>query len=136
MRRVSLEGVDGTVMFAGLKTESGLDLDSLSLVGLENVTLLGTDKVLQWTSILVVLERGTTEDLGYRLVIDLEGLRENKLIYWAVSELLHVPPEDASVSRGRNALCTRLTDGQPIDVVDGIVVRLFKQGGLNRLDRS
>jgi hypothetical protein len=69
-----------------------LDFNCLSLVSLENVTLLGTDKVLKRTGVLVVLERGTTKDLGNRLIIDLENFAKYELVNWAISELLHIPP--------------------------------------------
>ena len=45
---VSLDLVDGAVMLALLKTELQVDFGGLlSLVGLEDVTLFGTDEVLE-----------------------------------------------------------------------------------------
>ena len=54
--------------------------------------MLGTDKVLKRTGVLVVLERGTTKNLGNRLIIDLENFAKYELVNWAISELLHIPP--------------------------------------------
>jgi hypothetical protein len=96
--RVSLKGINWAVVLARLKTETGLDFNCLSLVSLEDVALLGTDEILEGARILIILQRRTTEDLGYRLIIDLECFRENKFIDRAIAELLHVPPKNASVS--------------------------------------
>jgi hypothetical protein len=43
MSRVPLERVDRTVMLSRFDTEPVSDFDNLSLVSLEDVTLLGTD---------------------------------------------------------------------------------------------
>ncbi len=85
-------------MLSRFKTESSLDFNCLSLVGLENVTLLGTNKILEGTSILVVLQRGTTKDLDDWLVINLECLGEDELVDWTITEFFHIPPENATVS--------------------------------------
>lgn len=63
MSWIPLEGIDWTVVLALLKTESLSDFDLLTFVGLENVTLLGTNEVLEGTCILVVLQGCTTQDL-------------------------------------------------------------------------
>ena len=48
MTGVSLDVVDGAVMLALLKTELQVNFGGLlSLVGLEDVTLFGTDEVLE-----------------------------------------------------------------------------------------
>ena len=98
MRGVSLQGINWAVMLAGFETESGLDFNCLSLVCLEDVTLLGTDEVLKRTGILVVLQRGTSEDLSHWLLANLESFGEDELIDGAISEFLHIPPKDAAIS--------------------------------------
>jgi hypothetical protein len=103
---------------------------------LQNVTLLGTNKVLKRTGVLVVLERSTTKNLGDWLIIDLENFAEDKLVNWAVSELLHIPPKDATVSGGGDALGTWLTDSQPVYVIDGVVMRLLEESCLDGLNNT
>jgi hypothetical protein len=95
---VSLQGIDRAVMLSRFKTESSLDFNCLSLVGLKDVTLLSTNEILKGTGILVVLQRGTSEDLGHRLVINHEGFIEIENIDWAISEFLHIPPKNAAIS--------------------------------------
>ena len=63
MARISLEGVDGAVMLSRLKSKSLGDFDLLSLVGLQNVALFSTDQILEGPSVLVVLERRSSQDL-------------------------------------------------------------------------
>jgi len=60
-------------MFSRLKTKASLDFDSLSLVSLEDVALLSSNKILKRTGILVILKTSTTEDLSYWLIVQLEG---------------------------------------------------------------
>lgn len=97
MRWVSLEGINWTVVLTRFETKSSLDFNCLSLVSLQDVTLLSTNKVLKRTSILVVLKRSTTEDLGNWLVVDLENFIKNKFVNWTISELFHIPPKDATI---------------------------------------
>jgi len=113
-----------------------LDFNCLSLVSLQNVTLLGTDKVFKRTGILVVLERSTTKDLGDWLIIDLENFAKNKFVNWTISELFHIPPKDATVSGSGDALSTRLTDSQPVYIIDGVVVRLLEESCLDGLNNT
>jgi hypothetical protein len=44
--RVSLQSIDGTVVFSRLETEPCLDFDCLSLVSLKNIALLSTNEIL------------------------------------------------------------------------------------------
>ena len=60
MTWVSLNVVDGSVMLTLLEAEFQVDFDLLSLVRLENVTLLGTNQVLQGRSIGIVLKGSTS----------------------------------------------------------------------------
>jgi hypothetical protein len=60
--------------------------------------LFGTNKILERASILVVFQRGTTKNFNYRLIIYLEGFGENELIYWPITEFLHIPPKNAAIS--------------------------------------
>ena len=126
MGGVSLQGINGAVMLAGFETESRLDFNCLPLVSLQDVTLLGTDEVLERTGILVVLQRGTSEDLSHWLLANLESFGEDELIDGAISEFLHIPPKDAAISGSGHALSTRLTDGQPVNVVYGVVMGFFE----------
>ena len=136
MSGVSLQGINGAVMLAGFETESRLDFNCLSLVSLQDVPLLGTDEVLERTGILVVLQRGTSEDFSHWLVTNLESLREDELIDGAISEFLEIPPKDAAISGSGHALSTRLTDGQPVNVVYGVVMGFLEQCGLHGLDHT
>ena len=95
---VSLKGVDWTVMLARFETKASLDFNCLSLVGLENITLLSTDQVLKWACVLVVFKTGSTKDLLDWLITNLEGFVKDKFIYWTISEFLHIPPKDSTVS--------------------------------------
>ena len=97
MTGVSLNVIDGTVMLALIQTEFQVDFDLLTLVSLEDVTLLGTDKVLEGRSIGVVLETGTTEHLGDGLAVDSEVLDKLELLSGLV-ELSLIPPKKAAIS--------------------------------------
>jgi hypothetical protein len=62
---VTLEGVDGAVMLAILKTVTNVDFDLvLTSVSLHDVALFATDQVLHGGSLGVVLEGGSTANLG------------------------------------------------------------------------
>ena len=104
MARVSFNVVDRAVMFSLFKTEPQVDFDLLSLVGLEDVTLLGTDQVLERGSIRVVLKRGTTENLRDGLVTDLEVFDELELFSGTGFEVSLIPPQKTAISGGRDAL--------------------------------
>ena len=62
-------------MLSGLKTKPGLNFDRLSLIRLKDVTLFRSDKILERTRVLIVLQSGSTEEFGHRLVVYLEGFR-------------------------------------------------------------
>ena len=62
-------------MLSGLKTKPGLNFDRLPLICLKDVTLFSSDKILERTRVLIVLQSGSTEEFGHRLVVYLEGFR-------------------------------------------------------------
>ena len=62
-------------MLSRLKTKPGLNFDRLSLIRLKDVTLFRSDKILERTRVLIVLQSGSTEEFGHRLVVYLEGFR-------------------------------------------------------------
>jgi len=64
---VSVKGIDWSMMFTIVITESILDFNGLSFVCLQYVTLLSSDEVLQRTSFGVVFKRGTTKNLCFCL---------------------------------------------------------------------
>lgn len=72
---VSLQCVNWAVMLSGLKTKPGLNFDRLPLIRLKDVTLFRSDKILERTRVLIVLQSGSTKEFGHRLVVDLEGFR-------------------------------------------------------------
>lgn len=63
--RVPLHGVDGSVVLSTLKPVLLVDFNrsSGSLVDLENVSLFSTHQILHGSSLVVVLDSGTSEDL-------------------------------------------------------------------------
>lgn len=139
---VSLDGVNRSMMLSTVITESLIDFDGLSLISLEDVSLLGTDEVLKWTSIGVVLEGGSSEQLGDELT-SLGGLSVWDLLLhdellgwdeWLVFWIVFVPPEQLAVGGGGDALATGLSNSSPVDIVDWVRVRLLKNGGLEWLD--
>jgi hypothetical protein len=132
---VSLNIVDGSVMLALIETELQVDFNLLSLVGLEDVTLLSTDEVLERRGIGVILETGATEHLRNGFSIDLEVLNELQLFCRAGLEVSLIPPEKATVGRCGNAFDTRLASN-PIDIIDWVVMRLLQDGGQGRTDRT
>ena len=100
MTWVSFDVVDGSVMLALLEAEFEVDFDLLSLVGLENVTLLGTNQVLEGRSIGIVLEGSSTEHLGSGLTVNLEGLDKLELFSWTSLEVSLIPPKEATIGGG------------------------------------
>ena len=98
MARVSFNVVDRAVMLSLFKTEPQVDFDLLSLVSLEDVTLLSTDQVLERGSIGVVLKRGTTKNLRDSLFTDLEVFDELELLSGAVTEVSLIPPQKTAIS--------------------------------------
>jgi len=125
---VSLDVVDGAVMLALLEAELKVDFDLLTLVGLQDVTLLGTDKVLKRGGIRVVLKTGTSKNLRPDLTIDSEVLDENKLLSGTTLKVPLIPPKKAAISGCRDALGTGLT-GNPVHIIDGVVMRLLEHRG-------
>ena len=127
MTGVSLDVVDGAVMLALLKTELQVNFGGLlSLVGLEDVTLFGTNEVLEG-QFRIILQGGATEDLGASLSVDLEVFDELELVSGASLEVSLVPPEETTIGGGGDTLSTGLSR-YPVDVVDGVGVGLLKDG--------
>lgn len=93
MTGVTLNVVNWTMMLALIETEFKVDFNLLSLVSLEDVTLFGTDKVLERGSIRVVFKGGATKDLGDGLSVDLEVLDELELLSGTSLEVSLIPPE-------------------------------------------
>jgi hypothetical protein len=134
---VTLEGVDGAVMLTVFNTVTHVNFDLiLTFVGLHDITLLATDQVLQGRGLGVILKGGSTANLGKGLALYGVGVVKNELISGTFSEHALIPPEKATISRGGDALGSGLGSGQPVDIVDGVVVGLFKESGLDRLDNS
>ena len=107
MRWVSPEGVNRAVMLAGLETELCQDANRViwSFVCKEHVTLLSSNQVLHWSSFLVILKGGGTEQLLLlfitvegELVSDVEGFRRFSLCL-LLDEAV-VPPVDLAISGG------------------------------------
>ena len=97
MTWVSFDIVNGSVMFALLEAEFEVDFDLLSLVGLEDVTLLGTNQVLEGRSIGIVLEGSTTEHLRSGLTVNLEVLDKLELFSRTGFEVSLIPPQKAAI---------------------------------------
>ena len=135
LARISLDVVDGTVMLALLKTELEVDFDLLALVGLEDITLLSTDEVLERGGIGVVLETSTTEHLGLDNTVDSEVFDEFKLFEGTTLKVSLIPPKKATIGRCGDALGTSLASN-PVNIVDWVVVRLLENGGEGSLDGS
>lgn len=133
MAWVSLNVVDGSVMLTLVQTELQVDFDLLSLVGLEDVALLGTDQVLQRRSISVILQAGAAKDLGHGLTVDLEVLNELEFLCGTRLEVSLIPPEEATVGGGRDTLDTRLAC-DPVDIVDWVMMRLLEHRGQSWAD--
>ena len=130
---ISLNVVDRSVVLSLFKTELVIDFNLLSLVGLKDVTLLSTDEVLKRRGIGIVFKRGTTEDLGYSLSIDLEVLDELELLSRTSLKVSLIPPKKATISGGGDTLGTGLTSN-PVDIIDWVVMGLLKDRGESRSD--
>lgn len=131
---VSLDRVNGSVMLAAFKTVSPVDLSVLSLVDSDDVSLLGTDEVVE-SVLRVILEGGSSENLLAGVSIGTRDLLINgNLVDGASGEVSVVPPEEATVGGGRDALGTALTDGDPVGIVDGVVMGLLECGTSEGLD--
>jgi hypothetical protein len=98
MSGVSLKSVDWTVMLARLKAKTSLNFNSLSLIRLQDVALLSTDKILEWASVLIVFKTSTSKNLLNGLVPYLESFVEYQLVNWSVSKLFHIPPKNTTIS--------------------------------------
>jgi hypothetical protein len=98
--KVSVNRVNGAVMLSTVVSESSLDFDVLigSFLGLEDITLFSANQILGWTSIDVVLKRGSSENLDNLLVSLRNGLLHKKLISRTSLEVFVVPEEDPTVS--------------------------------------
>ena len=137
MAWVSLDIVDRSMMLALVETKLEIDFNLLTLVGLQNVALLGTNEVLKRRSIGVIFETGTSEHLRHSLTIDLEILNELQLFSGTWLKVSLIPPEQATV-RGRGDALNTGFSSDPVDVVDGVVVRLLQhrsECGSNRATR-
>ena len=88
-------------MLSGIKSESGVDVDGLSLLGHEDVSLFGTKQVLLWGFGMIAHGSGTKNFVGRILVwmfFIFEFFFDDELISGGLKALLVVPPEDSSIS--------------------------------------
>jgi hypothetical protein len=132
---VTLESVDGAVMLSVFETVAHINFDLvLTSVSLHDVTLLATDQVLHRGSLRVVLKGGSTANLGCGWARNRVSVVEDKLISGALSEHALVPPEEATIGGGGDTLGSGLGGGEPVNIVDGVVMTLLEDGGLNGLD--
>jgi hypothetical protein len=108
-------------MLTLLITPSALDFSLLvSVLTHDGVSLLGSDQEFVRMGILIIAEASSSVSLTvFRMVI---------LEFKSVSRcghISHVPPEDATVGRAGEELVTGSGPGEPRDIVDGVVMRLF-----------
>ena len=130
---VSLNIVDRSMMFTLVETELEVNFDLFTFVSLEDVTLLGTDEVLEWGCIRVIFKTGAAEDLGHGLTINLEVFNELELLCGTGLEVSLIPPEKATIGGCGDAFDTGLTS-DPVDIVDWVVMGLLEDGGQGRAD--
>ena len=69
----------------------------LSFVGLEDVALLSSDKVLKRGRISVVFKTGASKNLGDGLPVDGEVLNELELLSGASLKIPLIPPEETTI---------------------------------------
>ena len=124
---IALECVDGPVMLAHLSTEPEVGLNLLSLVYVQDVTLLRADQELLRAGVSVVLHRCASKDLGALVSISIiELVRQLMLFGWHVGHA-HVPPEDVAISGRGDALFADFARCLPVDIVHGVVVRVLER---------
>lgn len=134
---VTLESIDWTVMLALLSTEALDDFNTIFfLICHHKGTLLSADKVLKRGCIGVIFKTGATEDLGGRFISNGVIFVHNKLFGGSIAKLSLVPPEKSTISGGRDAFGGRLTKGEPVNVVNWVVMTLLKKSRRNRLNHA
>jgi hypothetical protein len=135
MGGVTLESVNRSVMLTLFETKAHVDFNLILLLGgLHKGTLFGTNKVLKRRGIGVVFKRGTAKNFGSRLVGEVGGLEEDEFLSGSLRELALIPPEESTIGRGGHTLSCRLTEGKPVDVINGVVMGLLEEScsdGLN-----
>jgi hypothetical protein len=125
---VTLECVYGAVMLTVFNTVAHVNFDLIfTFVSFHDLTLLATDQVLQGRGLRVVLKSRSTANLGKRLALHGVVVVENELVRGTFSEHALIPPEKATISGCGDALGSGLGSGQPVYIVDGVVVGLFKR---------
>ena len=137
MGGVTLESIDGAVMLALLSAEAHVDFNTILLLGcLHQGTLLSADQVFEWRCIGVVFKTGASEDLGGGLVSNGVAFVHYKLFERSIAKFSLVPPEKSTIGGGRDAFGGRLTKGEPVNVVNWVVMALLKESGCDRLNHA
>lgn len=132
MDGVPLHGIDRSMMLALLVTIAPNALGFLvPVLTVQSISLLGADQELVGMRILVVFKARATVDFAFWVV----GVTEDKLFGGGI-EGSHVPPQDTAVGRDREEVITLTGLSGPCNIVHRVVMRLFKHGGLNRLNSS
>ena len=98
MSRISLKSIDRPMMFSAFQSESLGDFNLLPLVCLENISLFSSNQVFERSSVLIVFERSSSQQLRCLLIAHVELLLEIQLIYGTVTQLFVVPPKDSTIS--------------------------------------
>jgi len=130
MDGVSVHGVDRTVMLTLLITPSTLHFGLVvSTLAHDGVSLLGTYQELVGMRILVVAQASSTVNFTIFFVVVLE----DKLLERS-SHVSHIPPEYAPISGSGEEFKSSPGTGVPLNIVDGVVMRLLEDRSGNGLN--
>lgn len=125
MDGVSVHGVNRAVMLTLILSHSLLHFSLLvSVLAHEGVTLFSSNQELVGMGVLIIAERGSSISLTFFRSMILE----DKLISGGV-HVSHIPPEDTAIGGAREEFVTSSGTSEPRNIVDGIVMRLFQDGG-------
>lgn len=116
------------MLSTSITTESSSDFNHLSLVSLEDISLLSTNQILKRTSIRVVFERGWTKKLLLGYTVSSDFLVQFQTVSWDWLFTLHIPPEKSTIGWCWDTLITSLTNSKPVNIINWIVMRLLKDG--------
>lgn len=124
MDRVSLHGVDRSVMLTGFISPSSLDFSLfISVLAHDSVSLLRSDQELMGVGVLVVAEASSS----IHLTIFNALIFHHKLVSRG-RKVSVIPPQDTSVGGTGEELVTGSRSSQPLDIIHGVVMRLLKDG--------
>jgi len=113
------------MMFTHGCSKPKVSFNLLSLINIQDVSLFCADEELLRAGVYVIFHRSTSQDFDNFVTVTIIEVMSKLMLLNRSIWLTHIPPEYKSVCGSRDALLTDFTRTEPVNIVDGVMMRIF-----------